>query len=238
MDSFVHRNNCYMKASLKLLLLLTALVAVTAAWIRVRRDYTAIQSQIQRNANWNTEQITVSESNSPPSRLTIDASGAVSRVYLMGPAGIDAIRNHRHRGIQVRGVTFGSVAAVSAFDATDFPNVTQLGFDDSFDLDFNFLSLEWLGSLPHLEEVCFEARSSDPRQTFPTFPKDGQWNLDIWTDQIQSFDAFPMPHSIRMLSVHVPDTHDAEDIEASLKSQITGSHVVVWDNFGPMANPL
>lgn len=227
-----------MKASLTLLLLLTALVAVTAAWIRVRQDYTAAQSQIQRNANWNEEYVTVAESNSPSSRLTIDASGAVSSAYLMGPAGIDAIRNHRHSGIHVRGVTLGSFAAVSAFDPTDFPNVTWLGFDDSFDLDFNLLSLEWLGALPHLEEVCFEARSSDPRQTFSTFPKGGHWNLDIWTDQIQSFDVFPIPDSIGMLSVHVPDTHDAEDIEASLKTQITGSHVVVWDNFGPTANPL
>lgn len=227
-----------MKASLKLLLLVTALVAVTVAWMRARQDYAAADSQMLRNANRNAELITVSEANSPPSRLTIDASGAVSRAYLMGPEGINAIKSHDQKSDHLGSITFGSAAAVSAFDPADFPNLTRVGFDDSFDLEFDLLSLEWLEALPQLEEVCFEARSSDPRQAFSTISIGRPWKLELWTDQIESIGTFLIPRQVQMLELHVPDTRDAARIEELLKTKIAGSHIVVWDNFGPTANPL
>lgn len=227
-----------MKTSLKLLLLGTALIAVTLAWVRVRHDYAEANSQILRNANWNAETISVPEAQAPPSRLTIDASGAISRARLMGPAGFDAIRNHPQGQEHIAGLTFGSLDSVSHFDPTEFPDLSWVAFDDSFDLEYTTLSLDWLRSLGKLKEINFEARSTDPRPALSTLPNHRSWTLKVWTDQVPSFDAFPKLGGLSNFELHVPDSSDVDAISMSLKNQLPDCHVVVWDNFGPQSNPF
>ena len=124
--------NRKMRISLKLLLLMVTLAAILAAWIRVHHEAAFTASKLLRNANQGKLTVAVPEASAPPSRLTIDATGAVTQAHLYGPAGYAAIKERAGSQNQTSSLWFSSTQAISLFEPDQFPNLTWLAIDDSF----------------------------------------------------------------------------------------------------------
>ena len=108
-----------------------------------------------------------------------------------------------------------------------------LAIDDSFDVDYERLSLDWLKLIHRLEGLNIHANASDPRPALATFPQMQPLMLVLRSNQLRSFADFPHLRSVSALSIGVPDGRDTDAILAELRNQSPAYSIEVRDGYNP-----
>jgi hypothetical protein len=209
-----------MQVSLKTVLLLTALAAIFIAWVRVSQETATTERKLLRNANRGNAKLSIPEPHSPPSVLTLDATGAVTQARLSGPNGYAELDRRPNASSQIRSISLVSMESISLFQEREFGNLDWLSVGDGFDIDFTKLSFAWLKPSNRLSGLNITAFATDPRPALNTFPDMQPLMLVLRTYETQLSEGFPSINSVSRLVLQVPERVNLEPVRGIVQRKM------------------
>lgn len=143
-----------MRFSLKLLLLVCALVALLVASWKALDDYSKSMLQAEANSDW--EYTYIQEDSGSQSEIAVDAGGNIQSARLAGPKGIAAVLQSDRKS-KIMWLSLENRETFESFSLHEFPDLKQLGLGD---FDYDGTSLEKLSLLRNLQ--IFNVRTQSP----------------------------------------------------------------------------
>ena len=189
-----------MRFSLKILLLLTALFAVTIAWLNARSVY--LDAQHSSAANSTLRATTIREKIGGNSYIRVDPNGDVRSLNVAGPEGYRALDKHTRAGETIEHLCIRSQYAFEHFRPKAFSSLTELYLAD-FQVDS--VDLDQLSESQSLSMLGLHTKGPPAIAVLSTLPRDSPIRkIQILSTETGDISEFPFLPNLRSLVIDVP----------------------------------